>query len=65
MACNKFFVVAITPYRNFFVFIATIFFIVIDRFSYGVMCLNHVKFRHVNLWKKYIEHTTEYKIMLL
>ena len=47
-ASDNFFVVAITPYRNDFVVIATIFSIVIDLFSCSVMCLNHVKYRHVN-----------------
>ena len=47
-ACNNFFVVAITPYCNDFVVIATIFSIVIDLFSCSVICLNHVKYRHVN-----------------
>ena len=46
--CNNFFVVAITPYCNDFVVIATIFSIVIDLFSCSVMCLNHVKYTHVN-----------------
>ena len=47
-ACNNFFVVAITPYCNDFVVIATIFSVVIDLFSCSVMCLNHVKYTHVN-----------------
>ena len=47
-ASNGFFVVAITPYYNDFVVIATIFSVVIDLFSCSVMCLNHVKYRHVN-----------------
>ena len=49
MACNNFFVVAITPYSKDFVVIATIFSTVIDLFSCSVMCVNHVKYRHVNL----------------
>ena len=64
-ACNNFFVVAITPYCNDFVVIATIFSVVIDLFSCSLMCLNHVKYRHVNPEKKRTEHMTEYKIMLL
>ena len=47
-ACNNFFVVAITLYCNDFVVIATIFSIVIDLFSCSVICLNHVKYRHIN-----------------
>ena len=46
--CNNFFVVAITPYCKDFVVIATIFSVVIDLFSCSLMCLNHVKYRHVN-----------------
>ena len=46
--CNNFYVVAITPYCNDFVVIATIFSVVIDLFSCSLMCLNHVKYRHVN-----------------
>ena len=66
MACNNFFVVAITPYCNDFVVIATIFSVVIYLFSCSeIMCLNHVKYRHVNYYKKYIEHKIEYKIMIL
>ena len=55
---NNFFVVAITPNCNDFVVIATIFSVVIDIFSCSVMCRNHVKYRHVNLKKKHIEHVT-------
>ena len=47
-ACNNFFVVAITPYCNDFVVIATIYSVVIDLFSCSVMCPNHVKYTHVN-----------------
>ena len=47
-ACNNFFVVGITPYYNDFLVIATIFSVVIDLFSCSVMCLTHVKYRHVN-----------------
>ena len=64
-ACNNFFVVAITPYCNDFVAIAKIFSVVIDLFSGSVMCLNHVKYRHVNPKKKHTEHVTKCKIMLL
>ena len=64
-ACNDFFVVAITPYCNDFVVIAKIFSVVIEILSGSVMCLNHVKYRHVNPKKKHTEHMTEYKIMLL
>ena len=49
MACNNIFVVAITPYCKDFVVIATIFSTVIHLFSCSVMCVNHVKDRHVNL----------------
>ena len=63
-ACNNLFVVAITPYCNDFVVIATIFSVVIDLFSCSVMCLTQVKYRHFNLLKKQTEHITEYKIML-
>ena len=63
-ACNNFFVVAITHYCNDFVVIATIITVVIEIFSCSVMCLNHVKYRHVNALKKHIEHMTEYKIRL-
>ena len=48
MARNKFFVVAVTPYCNDFVVIATIFSVVVVLFSCSVMCLNHVEYRHVN-----------------
>ena len=48
MACNNFFVVATTPYWNEFLVIATIFSVVIDLLSCSVMCLNHVKYGHVN-----------------
>ena len=48
MACKKFFVVAITPYCKEFVVIAMIITVVIELFSCSVMCLNHVKYRHVN-----------------
>ena len=48
MDCNNFFVVAVTPYCNDFVVIATIFSVVICHFSCSVMCLNHVEYRHVN-----------------
>ena len=64
-ACNNFFVVATAPYCKDFVLIATICSVVINLFSCGVMCLNHVKYRHVNSKKKHTEHMTEYKIMLL
>ena len=64
-ACNNFFVVAITPDCNDFVVVATIFFVVIDLLSCSVMCLNHVKYTHVNSWNKHTEHMIEYKIMLL
>ena len=64
-ACNNLFVVAITPYCNDFVAIATIFSVVKDLFSCCVMCLNHFKYRQINSLKKHIEHMTEYKIMLL
>ena len=47
-ASNNFFVVAITPYCNDFVVIAMNFSVVIDLFSCSVMCLNNVKYRHVN-----------------
>ena len=47
-AWNNFLVVAVTPYCNDFVVIGTIFSIVIVLFSYSVMCLNHVEYRHVN-----------------
>ena len=47
-ASNDFFVVAITPYYNDFVVIATIFSVVIDLFSCSVMCLNRVKYRQIN-----------------
>ena len=63
-AFNDFFVVAITPYCNDIVVIATIFSVVIDIFSCSVMCLNHVKYGHVKLQKKHTEHMTEYKIVL-
>ena len=63
-ACNNFFVVAITPYCNDFVVIAKIFSVVIDILSGSVMCLNHVKYRHVNPKKKHTEHMIEHKIML-
>ena len=48
-ACNNFFAIAITPYSKDFVVIATIITIVIEIFSCSVMCLNHVKYRYVNL----------------
>ena len=48
-ACNNFFVVAISPYCKDFVVIVTVFSAVIDLFSWSVMCLYHVKHRHVNL----------------
>ena len=48
MACNNFFVVAVTPSCKDFVVIATIITVVIELFSCCVMCLNHVKYRHVN-----------------
>ena len=63
-AWNNFFVVAIAPYCKDFVLTAMIFSIVINLFSCGVICLNHVKYRHVNALKKHIEHMTEYKIRL-
>ena len=47
-ACNNYFVVSITPYCNEFVVIATISSFVIDLFPCSVMCLNRVKYRHVN-----------------
>ena len=65
MACNNLFVIAITPYCNNFVVIATIFSVDIDLFSCSFMCQTHVKYRHVNSSKKQTEHMTEYKIMLL
>ena len=43
------FVVAIKPYCNDFVVVTMIFSVVTDLFSCSVMCLNHVKYRHVNL----------------
>ena len=49
IAGNNFFVVAITPYSKDFVVIATVFSTAIDLFSCSVMCVNHVKYRHVNL----------------
>ena len=49
MACNKFFVVGITHYFKEFVVIATIITVVNELFSCSFMCLNHVKYRHVNL----------------
>ena len=64
-ACNNFFVVAITPDCNDFVVVATIFSVVIDLLSCSAMCLNHVKYTHVNSWNKHTEHMIEYKIMLL
>ena len=64
-ACNNLFVVAITPYCNDFVVIAKIFSVVIDIHFGSVMCLNHVKHRHVNSKKKHTEHMAKYKIMLL
>ena len=64
-ACNNFFVIVITPYCNDFVVIEKIFSVVIDLFSCSVMCLNHVKYGHVNPKKKHTKHKTEYKIMLL
>ena len=64
-ACKTFFVVAITPYCKDFVVIATIITVAIELFSCSVMCLNNVKYRHINSYKKHTEHTTEYKIMLL
>ena len=64
-ACNNFFVVAITPYCNDFVVIATIYSVVIDLFSCSVMCPNHVKYTHVNSQHKHTKHMTKYKIMLL
>ena len=64
-ARNNFFVVAVTPYCNDFVVIATISSVVIVLFSCSVMCLNHVEYRHVNSLKKRIEYMTEYKIMIL
>ena len=45
---NNFFDVAITLSCNGFVVIATIISVVIDLFSFSVMCLNLVKYRHVN-----------------
>ena len=45
---TTFFVVAITPYCNEFLVIALIFSVVIDLFSSGVMCPNHLKYGHVN-----------------
>ena len=48
MDCNNFFVVAVRPYCNDFVVIATIFSAVIILFSCSVMCLNHVEYRHFN-----------------
>ena len=59
------FLFAITPYCKDFVVIVTIFPAVIDIFSWSVMCLYHVKHRHVNLLKKPTEHMIEYKIKLL
>ena len=47
-ACKTFFVVAITPYCKDFVVIATIITVAIELFSCSVMCLNNVKYRHVN-----------------
>ena len=64
-AYNNFFVVAITPFCNNFVVVATVFFVVIVLFSCSVMCLNHVKYRHVNSLDKHTERMTEYKIILL
>ena len=45
MACNNFFNVAITPYCNDFVVIATIFPVVTSLFSYSACKLQH-KLRH-------------------
>ena len=64
-AYNNLFVVAITPFCNNFAVVAVIFSVVIDLFSCSVMCLNPVKYRHVNSLKKHTERMTEYKIILL
>ena len=42
------FVIATAPYCKDFILIATIFSVVINLYSCGVLCLNHVKYRHVN-----------------
>ena len=46
-ACNNLFVVAVTPYCNDYVVIATIFSVVIVLFSCSVRCLNLVEYRQV------------------
>ena len=45
---TTFIVIVITLYCNKFLVIASIFSVVIDLFSSGVMCPNHLKYGHIN-----------------